>query len=129
MNFKTIIIVDDNPTTIFYNQDVVADMFPDVEILTFENPEEFLKVVKLNFEKFNEEALLLLDINMPQLQGFELLAHLEEDIETLNLNVIMVTSSTLKSDIEKSTRFTNIIGFIEKPINETKINAVLNGGY
>lgn len=128
MRYNRIILVDDNPTTIFYNQDVVSDYSPDAEIIVFENPNDFEHAYKETFSKDAEPMLLLLDINMPQKLGYEVLEELEESFEDLdNLHVVIVTSSNLRNDIEKTSKYLCVIGFIEKPITIEKLDNALNG--
>ncbi|MCC6370658.1 MAG: response regulator [Bacteroidia bacterium] len=128
MSYKKIILVDDNPTTIFYNQDVVSDFCPGAEIMAFENPIEFIAAYGESLHKEEEAMLLLLDINMPLKLGYEVLEELEETHDNLdNLHVLMVTSSNLRNDVEKSSRFLCVVGYIEKPLTVAKINKVLNG--
>lgn len=126
MKPSIIVLVDDNPTTLFYNEDVIQEIFTTTPIVQYENCEDFLNdYLKLKFEK-EEQILVFLDINMPGHTGFEVLEEIEEEIEELdNLAVVMLTSSNMNSDIEKSTRFTNIIDYIEKPITDEKLNKTL----
>ena len=128
MNYKHIILVDDNPTTIFYNQDVMSDFMPEAKVITFENPLDFIKEYSEKFANKEDEVLVLLDINMPQKLGYEVIEELEETIDNLdNLHVLMVTSSNLKHDVEKSSKFLCVLGYIEKPLTVTKIANALNG--
>ena len=130
MAYKTIFLVDDNPTTNFYNLDVILDFSPDSEVITYEDPNEFIR--KYNNEYFSntDRMLLLLDVNMPQKLGYELLEELEETHDNFeNLDVIMVTSSNLGVDLEKSSRFLCVIGYIEKPLTQIKLQKTLNGDY
>ena len=124
---KVIVLVDDNPTTIFYNKDVVMDFSSaDSEIITYQDSELFLN--DFLEEKFNDfdEILVLLDINMPEYNGYEVLEEIEEEVEDLDkLKVVMLTSSRLKSDFEKSGRFSPIVGYIEKPLTEVKLTTCL----
>lgn len=129
MHHKSIVIVDDNPTTVFYNRDLLEELYPNSVISSFENATLFVTDVMEKPNKYDEGALILLDINMPDLLGYEVLEKLEEELDELLMDVIMVTSSNLKSDVEKSTRFNNIIGYIEKPLTEEKISTILKGGY
>jgi CheY-like chemotaxis protein len=126
MEYKTIIIVDDNPTTIFYNADVLSDAFPQATILSFEDPSQFLETYKTRLNQEGQISLLLLDISMPSLLGFDVLCEIDEEYEAVgHLDVIMVTSSHLKADVEKAQRFGNVKGYIEKPLTEAKLNLIL----
>ncbi len=128
MDYNKIIIVDDNPTSIFYAKDVLSEITHNSEILEFEKPEDFLDYHKHNLVSFTGKILLLLDINMPHKSGFDVLTEIEEEFdETIEMDVIMITSSNLKSDMEKASRFMNIIGYIEKPLDKTKLDDILNG--
>jgi CheY-like chemotaxis protein len=127
MKFDKIILVDDNPTTIFYNTDIISDFDKNAQILSFQNELEFLKFIdKENKTLKDENVLLLMDINMPNNTGFEIIAELEENYDTLNnFLTLIVTSSNLKSDYEKATRFQQIKGYIEKPLTVEKLSSVL----
>jgi len=122
MQKKIIILVDDNPTTLFYNNDILSEIYPDKELFSYETSSLFLNdYLEGKFENC-EDILVLLDINMPEYSGFDVLSEIEDEVENLdNLRVILVTSSRLKSDSERSSRFNSIIGYIEKPLTETKL--------
>ncbi len=60
--------------------------------------------------------LLLLDINMPIMNGWEFLKEIEKMTIKENIFVFMVTSSIDYNDKEKAKNYPNIINFIEKPI-------------
>jgi len=127
IQFDTIILLDDNDTSIFLNSDVVSDYFPDAQIITYSNSSLFVKDALKNLQWFREPTLLLLDINMPNFMGYEVLDELEDELEDLaHMVVLMVTSSNLKRDIERSTRFSSIIGYIEKPLSAEKFEHVFN---
>lgn len=54
------------------------------------------------FKKIQEEMfdLVILDIVLPQLTGFELLKRMEKDIESKKLTVLVLSNLGQKSDIE-----------------------------
>ncbi len=79
MQFKKVYLVDDNPTTLFLHQDVVSDVLPFSEIISYEDSEFFIKDFLQIPETLKEPVLLLLDINMPIKTGYDLLEELEEE--------------------------------------------------
>jgi response regulator RpfG family c-di-GMP phosphodiesterase len=122
MNFDYVINIDDNSTTLFFNVDLLKDYFPNSIVLSYENTEDFLDVFEDKIHAEKKTCLLLLDINMPNQYGFHLIDQLEETYPDLeNIYIIMLTSSTLKSDVEKSTRFKNVIAYLEKPLSVVKL--------
>lgn len=128
MDYAIIVLVDDNPTTIFYNKDVLGDISPESEIVSYEDADTFINDYLTKYQNAGKRILLLLDINMPHKTGYEVLEELEEEAEKFDsIDIIMLTSSNLKSDYEKATRFSNIIGYIEKPLTIEKYNQTING--
>lgn len=126
MTFERIIIVDDNETAVFLNSDIVEDVFPTSEVLTFTNSQEFLDECFKYKSWFNEDTLVLLDINMPGKFGFDILDELEEVYEDLNkMKFLMVTSSTLKRDMECANRYESMVDFIVKPLTEQVLRKAL----
>jgi response regulator of citrate/malate metabolism len=126
--YDRIILIDDDSTTNFYHKDLLGEIFPNVEIFIFENGSDFLD--RLNAEMLNGsnelKTLVLLDINMPGIWGLDLLNNLEEDFDNLEqIDIIMVSSSTLKSDVEKSSRYRSVLGYLEKPLTIEKIKSTL----
>ena len=116
-DYKRVIIVDDNETAIFLNRDIVGEVFGGAEVISFTNSQEFIDRSFETPEWFSEQTLLLLDINMPGKFGYEVLDEMEDEIDDLGeMDVLMVTSSNLKRDIEVTSRFTCVIGYIVKPL-------------
>jgi CheY-like chemotaxis protein len=70
----------------------------------------------LNSASNEHHYLLLLDINMPYMDGWEFLEEIEKMKVKDNIYVFMVTSSIDFNDKEKAKKYNNIINFIEKPI-------------
>jgi len=128
MEYKKIILLDDNPTSFFYVEDVLSELFPDIGVQTFEDPDSFLEEFKNSFHHASEKILLLLDIMMPKKNGFDVLEEIDVECgEIDNMDVVILTSSHLESDLKKASRFPVVIGYIEKPFNKEKMEKVLTG--
>ncbi len=61
-------------------------------------------------------CVILLDINMPKMNGHEFLTHLKQHAEFKNIPVIMLTSSKEQQDVDDSFE-QGIAGYILKPVD------------
>ncbi|WP_157405665.1 response regulator [Asticcacaulis benevestitus] len=85
---------------------------------------EALEALKQVHERGERVDLLLLDINMPGMDGFEMLACLRDD-ETLNkVAVIMCTGSTCDLDQSRA-RELGASGYMVKPASLTQLKTIL----
>jgi CheY-like chemotaxis protein len=76
----------------------------------------------------DHQVIVLLDINMPVLDGWGFL----EEIEKCNfynlpkLFIYIVSSSTDKIDITKSDQYKFVKGFLHKPLSSENINTIIS---
>lgn len=63
-----------------------------------------------------EDYLLLLDINMPEMNGWQLLDELEKTAINKRIKTIILTSSVDNEDHMKAKQYPQVIDFIEKPL-------------
>jgi len=68
--------------------------------------------------------LILLDINMPEVSGFDVLAHVKADTRLKRIPVIMLTSSALEADIARAYEL-GASGYITKSSYLHDLRAVL----
>jgi CheY-like chemotaxis protein len=87
----------------------------DYEIATASDGEETLRQVKQW-----QPDLLLLDIMMPKISGFEVCKRLRADPTTRDVAIIMVTALDQPSDIERAVE-AGTDDFLTKPINKTEL--------
>ena len=88
-------------------------------------PQDFDR--SIHFAKHGEEALdaicdnkgdlLLLDLNMPVMDGWEFLDALEESNISSDVFVSIVTSSLDYTDKHKAEEYRKILSYIEKPLS------------
>lgn len=60
-------------------------------------------------------TLILLDINMPRMNGLEFLRELRSDQRLRNLRVVILTTSDEEKDIIEAYKF-HVVGYILKPV-------------
>ena len=69
--------------------------------------------------------IILLDINMPKMNGLEFLQALRSDEGIAHSPVFMLTTSDSQRDIDAAYRF-NVCGYIVKPVKTEQMVAALN---
>lgn len=67
-----------------------------------------------------EPDVVLLDIMMPRLSGYEVCQHMKADEKTSNIAVLMVTALDNSADIEKAVA-AGADDFLSKPVNRLEI--------
>jgi DNA-binding response OmpR family regulator len=108
-----ILIADDNHQNVELLEAYLGDF--ECEIRTAQDGEETLKVV----EEFAPD-LLLLDVMMPRLSGFEVCRKLRANPATKDLLVLMVTALNEAADFERGVQ-AGTDDFLTKPVNKTEL--------
>ena len=88
-------------------------------LTSFSNGREALDHIKANLSDQDElPDLILLDINMPVMNGWDFLEHFQEVSDKLSkrLRICMMTSSSLDKDMERAMQFSRVFKFVTKPI-------------
>lgn len=70
--------------------------------------------------KLSPPFIILLDLNMPRMNGLEFLAELRADTSLSHAPVFVLTTSDRRDDIESAYKF-NICGYIVKPVAMTQM--------
>ena len=111
------LIVDDSDIVIFLHTEILSYTKLAKNPLTALNGETALELLT-NLKGTENEYLVLLDINMPVMDGWQFLEEIQKDNELPTIYVIMVTSSIDSIDKIKASKFPQVIGFFEKPLSE-----------
>jgi two-component system cell cycle response regulator DivK len=80
-------------------------------VVTAENGRSALEMARRE-----QPEVILLDIQMPEMDGYEVAAHLKRDGELARIPVIGVSSFAMPGDREKAIRM-GFAGYIEKPVD------------
>ena len=109
-----VLIIDDDDIVLLVERKMLQRCKISAEPISFKGGKPALEY--LSEIKDDEDFLILLDINMPQMNGWEFLSQLELLNKKNQIFVIMVTSSVDRYDKEVAQKYSRVIGFIEKPI-------------
>lgn len=116
-------IIDDDKIFIFVLKKIIEKNENFDQVLDFKNGEEVIKI--LSDESNILPNIILLDINMPVIDGWQFLEEIEKLPNKDKLNIFIMSSSIDANDIEKSKSFETVKDFISKPINNDKLNKLI----
>lgn len=116
----TVLLVDDNEQNLELLEAYMEDV-PEFRVLTATNGLEALT-------KVAEERpdVVLLDIMMPKMSGFEVCRRLKSDPKTRDITVIMVTALSEPSDVERAAEC-GTDDYLSKPIDRHALIQQMRG--
>ena len=120
----TILVVDDNDADLVYTKIILEELGVAKNVRTVDRASEALALLRESTEHVD---LILLDINMPGMNGFEFLdAHCPAGSATASSRVVvMLSSSLLSDDRDRSFEYPCVKSYISKPIDAAQVNAML----
>lgn len=111
-----LVVIDDDAVVLFLHKVLIKkSKFPS-NVLDFLHAQEALEF--LSHHPPSKQLLILLDINMPQCNGWEFLKQVAHLPQADKIYVVMVTSSINESDRKRAAEFPQVIGFREKPLSK-----------
>jgi CheY-like chemotaxis protein len=111
-----VLLLEDNPTDVFVINDVLASSGLDVELRVVGNGRDALDY----FHGLDQDpsspcpSLILLDLNLPAVDGIEILRRIRGGVRLSHTPVIVVTSSSAESDRAAAQRLA-AEAYFEKP--------------
>ncbi|PJZ47735.1 response regulator [Leptospira saintgironsiae] len=116
---QKVLVVDDN----IVNLKLICELLEldEYEVLKAGNAEEALQIID-NFPL----DLILMDIELPGIDGLTLTRQLKERGDTKNIPIIAVTAFAMKGDAQKAYG-AGCDGYITKPIDTRKFTEQING--
>jgi len=103
---STIFVVDDSDTNLAMAEEALEDHY---DVMTVPSAAKMFALL----EKITPN-LILLDIEMPEMNGFEALERLKVDSSWANIPVVFLTG-TVSADIEERASKLGAVGIVAKP--------------
>ena len=121
-----ILLVEDNEDDILLEQEALAEAKLVNVMSVVRDGEEAMAFLRREGKYQNAEmpGLILLDINMPKKNGFEVLNELKADPALVHIPVVMLTTSDSEADIVKSYA-RGACSYITKPMDFDKFREVV----
>lgn len=118
---KRVLLIDDNPIDLMINNKTIQRYDADVEIYQAKSGAEALEMLKAGV---CDPGCVLLDIKMPEMDGFEFLEALQKSGLEIKFNVHMLSSSIDPADLENAKINPLVRTYIEKPLSLEKLSII-----
>jgi len=115
---KTVLYIEDNPDNMQL-MEMIIGRFDNVQLLTAYNAELGLELATRELP-----SLILMDINLPGMNGIEALKQLQEAEKTRDIPVIAVTSAAMPEDVAAGLK-AGFKDYITKPIDVSALERVI----
>ena len=115
---KKILVVDDEIRNVFALGKILEEH--EIEVLEAENGEVAIDMLKAN----KEIDLVLMDVMMPVMDGYEAMRIIRNTPEIKSVPIICLTAKAMKEDYEKALK-NGANDYLSKPLNEEKLFAML----
>jgi CheY-like chemotaxis protein len=126
--FNAVLLVDDDDATNFYHEIVLEEWGKAKKVYVAVNGKFAIDFLKEHDSfRYERPSLILLDINMPVMDGFEFLEAyrtLDEELKA-SFVVVMLTTSLHPNDQNRAHDFSELRGYINKPLSTEQLDAIL----
>lgn len=124
---ENVLLVDDDEIVCLVTKHVLMEHNDQVKVSTVFNGEEAVNYfTSANGEK---PELILLDINMPLMDGFEFLDWYRNNGNESPTKIAMFSTSVMPADKDRALSYPGVIDYIEKPLSDDKIDMLLSKIY
>jgi HAMP domain-containing protein/CheY-like chemotaxis protein/signal transduction histidine kinase len=115
---RTVLLVDDDPRNVFALSSVLERR--GMRVLTANNGSEAINCI----ESDSEVAIVLMDIMMPEMDGYQTIQRIRESGPFRRLPIIALTAKAMKGDREKCLE-AGASDYLAKPVNTEQLLSVL----
>jgi CheY-like chemotaxis protein len=122
---SSVLLVDDDSTNNFLNELLLKSLNVTEQVLVAENGTQALELIEHTAQP-SEPALILLDVNMPGLNGIQFLeAYRRLPQAQRNATVIIMLTTTMDANDLGRLDELNIAGLVSKPLTQEKVDSIL----
>ena len=115
----TLLYVEDNPANLKLVEQIIA-RHPDIRLLTAVNGNSGIELARAS-----QPEVILMDINLPGISGFEALKILRADPATAHIPVVALSANAMPRDIEKGLK-AGFFRYLTKPIKVNEFMETLD---
>lgn len=120
---KPILLVEDDEVDVLTVRRALRDLEVENELVVAGNGEEALEILKDPDQV--QPCIILLDLNMPRMNGLEFLRHVREKSCARGVPIVVLTTSRQDRDIVDGFDL-NVAGYMVKPVDYRKFVEVIH---
>jgi CheY-like chemotaxis protein len=117
---RTLLYVEDNPANLQLVEQIIARRRPDMRLLTAVNGN-----LGIELARAAQPEVILMDINLPGMNGTEAMKILHKDPATAHIPVLALTANAIPHDIEKGLK-AGFFRYLTKPIKVNEFMEALD---
>jgi len=127
MSIRKFVLVDDDAFSNVICKMMILHTVTGSQVTAYDVPEQCLAYLKNSVGAVSEKQILLLDINMPTITGWEFLDEFETFPKAVKdaVSIFLLSSSVDPCDIARAESNPLVCGFISKPLDEEKIVGII----
>lgn len=117
-SFFKILAIDDTADNLLVLKALMSEFFPNSNFFMAQSGDEGLKLCQKE-----KPDVILLDVIMPQMDGYEVCRILKSKQETQHIPVVMITAARTDTDARIRALENGADAFLSKPVDETELKA------
>ena len=124
---KEIWVIEDDPiTSLLIRKLIERAQFAQTTVAFHNGKLPIQQMRKRREDGLDFPDLIMLDINMPVMDGWEFLDHYIAEFSEIKLPIIIMTSSIDTNDVKKSKAYECIKGYYYKPVTMDNFNQIIS---
>ncbi|WP_162056294.1 response regulator [Pontibacter pamirensis] len=123
---KSILIIDDDTTSVFLARRLLSSIDSGLQVHGAQNGRDALAILKEAKEKAAPPQLILLDIHMPVMDGFDFLKEVGQHghVNLIDTKIVLLTGSQNPVEIARG-KNQLAATFLQKPLTKEKLRSIL----
>lgn len=113
---KKILVIDDNIRDLLSYDAILSNSHADYKVLTAEEGNKGIELCKKE-----DPAIIIIDVKLPDIDGFKVCKILKSDISTSHIPIIMISAYGTNSDNRLKSLDAGAESFISKPIDANEL--------
>lgn len=120
------LLIDDDPTVVFFTERLFQRAGLANDLTSFQLPIEALAFLTERVRAGSPPQVILLDLNMPLMNGWDVLEALKplEAALTGRCSIYILTSSLAPADRARAQQYPLVVRLLHKPFDQTELLAI-----